>query len=136
MTFESDSVLVRFVEPDGRRSLMLEDDGRVAYAYLLDGNAIVSHVWLYNVGEDPEHVDWQDRSALPHRNPAKYCSPEALPRLRPDSEGSCLWSDTGVTLSIAGLVWARLENGTKPGWSRKARLAGPLAKPLGRLEEH
>ncbi len=132
MTSEPDEVLLRFTEPQGDRSVVLEDDGRVAYAYLLDGDdAVVGDVWLYNVGEDPERVDWRDRSAMPFRNPARFCSPEVLPRLRPDSRVSCHWSDKGVTVSVAGTVWARLEDGSKPGWSRRARLAGPLAKPLG-----
>jgi hypothetical protein len=46
-------------EPGGDRQVVLEDDGRVAYAYLLERDAIVADVWLYNIGEDP--VDWQRR---------------------------------------------------------------------------
>lgn len=130
MTSDADEVLLRFDEPKGRRSLVLEDDGRVAYAYLQDGDSVVGDVWLYNVGQDPESVDWRDRSAMPFQNPAKYCTAEVLPRLRPDSDISCRWSDQGVTVSVAGLVWARLEKGARPGWSRRAQIAGPLAKPL------
>jgi hypothetical protein len=131
MNADVDEVLVRFAEPDGQRSVVLDDDGRVAYAYLYDGDSMVGDVWLYNVAEDPETVDWRDRSAMPFCNPAKYCTREVLPRLRPDSAVSCVWSDTGVTVLVAGSPWARLESGSKPGWSRKARIAGPLAKPLG-----
>lgn len=123
-------VLLRFDEPDGNRSVVLEDDGRVAYAYLLEGDSVAGDVWLYNVGEDPDAVDWRDRSAMPFRNPARYCTGETLPRLRADSEIDCSWSDQGVTVSIDGSVWARLKKGSKPGWSRAARLDGPLARPL------
>jgi hypothetical protein len=130
MTSELNEVLLRVVAPDGQRILVLEDNGRVAYAYLLDGDLIIGDVWLYNVDEDPEGVDWQDRSAMPFCNPAKYCSAEALPRLRPDSKVSCVWSAEGVTVFIAGIAWARLERGRRPGWSRKARFTGPLAMPL------
>jgi hypothetical protein len=126
----TNEVTLRCTEPNGHRSVVLEDDGRVAYAYLFHGDAIVGDVWLYNVGTDPENVNWRDRSAMPFCNPAKYCSDEVLPRLRQDSKIECAWSDEGVTILVAELPWARLENGSKPGWSRKARLPGPLAKPL------
>lgn len=131
MTSEFDEVLLSFDDPEGHRSVVLEDDGTVAYAYLLDGGAVVGDVWLYNVGEDPININWQNQSsAIPFCNPKKYCTAEVLPRLQPDSEVACAWFANGVRISIMGLLWAQLEPGSKPGWSRKARIAGPLAKPL------
>ena len=47
----SNELVLRYDEPDGGRSVVLEDDGRVAYAYLLEKDTIVSDVWLYNVAE-------------------------------------------------------------------------------------
>lgn len=130
MTEEEDDVLLRFDEPGGNRSVVLEDDGRVAYAYLLADESLVGDVWLYNVAEPPDEVDWRDQSAMPFLNPARFCRQEVVGRLRTDSAVACDWSDAGVVVTVDGLPWARLEYGSRPGWSRNAKMAGPLAKPL------
>lgn len=127
-------VLLRFAELGGSRSVLLEDDGRVPYAYLLEGDRIVGDVWLYNVGEDPVNADWDDRTKMLFRIPAEYCTAEASPRLTPDSAIVCHWSEAGVSISLGGIRWAVLKAGSKPGWSRKARIVGPLAKPLARRD--
>jgi len=72
-----DELLLRLDSPDGRLSVMLEDDGRVAYAYLLQDGKVVGDVWLYNVVETPERVDWKDRSQMPFLNPKRFCSTAA-----------------------------------------------------------
>lgn len=129
----TEDVLLRFDDKLGHRSVVLEDDGRVAYAYLLNGDSeIVGDAWLYNVGDDPEEVSWQDRSSMPFQNPAKYCVADRPPRLRPDSRIACTWTEQGVTVSVEGIEWVRLEVGCRPGWSLLARIPGPLAKPLRR----
>ncbi|MBN4055074.1 hypothetical protein JYT15_01045 [Acidimicrobium ferrooxidans] len=122
--------MVRIDESAGPRCVVLEDDGRVAYAYLLDNESIVGDVWLYNVVEDPEAVDWQDQSAMPFLNPAQYSTSEVLDRIRDDSDVCCFWAAQGVAVTVGGVLWAHLESGSKPGWSRKAKVSGPLAKPL------
>ncbi len=73
---EMAEVLIRFDEPGGTRSVLLEDDGSVAYAYLLEGDMITGDVWLYNVGEAPETVNWRDRcpfAILPSFAAQKNC---------------------------------------------------------------
>ena len=115
--------------PDGRR-LVLEDDGRVAYAYLLEHGEIVGDVWLYNVGPDPEEVNWQERADAPLRNPARYCTAQVLPRIDQRRSITCVWSEQGVSLHVDGFRWAYLRKGSKPGWSIKARTSGPLARPF------
>jgi hypothetical protein len=109
---------------------VLEDDGRVAYAYLLENEEIVGDVWLYNVHEAPEAIDWNDRSAMPFANPTRYCAEERLPRITERSAVSCAWSKLGVDVAVDGIDVAHLECGSKPGWSKLAAEAGPLAKPL------
>jgi hypothetical protein len=123
-------ILLRFDEPGGIRSVVLEDDGRVAYGYLLEGDIMVCDVWLYNVGQDPVTVDWRDKSAMPFQNPAKYCGGEVQGRLEADSRVDCSWSENGVTILLNGMAFAYMEKGSKPGWSRAARVDGPLARCL------
>jgi hypothetical protein len=126
----SDEVLLRFDDSGTGRAVVLEDDGRVAYAYLLDREDVVSDVWLYNVSATPKVVNWDDLSQAPFLNPQQFCKPETAPRLDKHSTIECVWSDDGVEVTINGTMMARLEAGTKPGWSRLASCPGPLARPL------
>jgi hypothetical protein len=121
---------LRFDEPGTARAVVLDDDGRVAYAYLLKDEEVVGDVWLYNVDEAPETPPWKDPSQMPFLNPKSYCRLESVPRLQADSEVHCRWYKQGVEVSIDGIIVARLEEGAKPGWSRMAARPGPLAKPL------
>ena len=126
----SNDVLLRFDEPTTTRAVVLEDDGRVAYAYLLDHEEVVGDVWLYNVAEPPDLVDWNDASQMPFLNPKSFCKAESGFRLTQQSAVECAWFPKGVMVSINGVLIARLEVGAKPGWSRLATRSGPLAKPL------
>ena len=126
----SDEVLQRFDEAGTGRAVVLEDDGRVAYAYLLDHEKVVCDVWLYNVAAAPNAVDWNDESQMPFLNPQKFCKVEVVPRLAQQSSVECVWCEEGVEVIIDGVLMARLEPGAKPGWSRLALRPGPLAKPL------
>jgi hypothetical protein len=123
-------ILIRFDESGGRRAVILEDDGRVAYAYLLEDEEIVGDVWLYNVEQTPDTVNWKDRAAMPFLNPRPFCRDADVPRIGQSVPVHCQWSETGVEVSIDGVLLARLERGAKPGWSKLAIQPGPLAKPL------
>lgn len=123
-------VILRFDAPDRERSVVLEDNGRAAYAYLLSRGGVVSSVWLYNVVEAPVLADWSSNARFPLLNPRAYCNLTVSTRVRSTSRVGCVWSASGVAISIDGLLWARLKQGVVPGWSRGASVAGPLAKPL------
>ncbi|MDI1432822.1 hypothetical protein [Polyangium sorediatum] len=127
---KSNEVLLRFDHPDGSLAVVLDDDNRVAYAYLLEDEEVVGDVWLYNVMEAPDTVNWEDSSPMPFLNPRDYCKSEKVRRLTPQSAVQCAWFDAGVEVSIDGIRWARIERGSKPGWSRLAAQPGPLAIPL------
>jgi hypothetical protein len=127
---KSSEVLLRFDHSETGIAVVLEDDDRVAYAYLLEGDRVVGDVWLYNVLEPPETTNWEDTSAMPFLNPRDLCQPEKPQRLTSNSRIQCVWFDTGVEVSVDGVLWARLERGSKPGWSRLAARPGPLAIPL------
>src|SRR5262245_3824854 len=62
------SLMLDFGAPDGRYIVTVEDDGKVAYAYLKDGKTIVGDVWLYNRCPTPEAPEWRDRSKIPFAN--------------------------------------------------------------------
>ncbi|MEQ1572432.1 MAG: hypothetical protein ABMA25_26900 [Ilumatobacteraceae bacterium] len=123
--------MIRDVQsPDGRWSIVVEDDDRVAYAYLLDGQRIVGDVWLYNVDLAPEDTDWKRQARRPFLQPRPFCLEVPFARLGEDSDVRARWTGDAVVVEIDGVVWARLASGSKPGWSRLAARAGPLAKPL------
>jgi len=127
---KSSEALLRFEHPQGGLAVVLDDDDRVAYAYLIEDDQIVGDVWLYNVLEPPETVNWEDTSAMPFLNPRDLCKSEKARRLTSQSSVQCAWFDTGVEVRVDGVLWARLERGSKPGWSRLAARPGPLAIPL------
>ncbi|MEJ7735560.1 MAG: hypothetical protein WKG00_41035 [Polyangiaceae bacterium] len=126
-----DSTLLRFLEAGGNRSVVLEDNGRVAYAYLLVRDEPVADVWLYNVHEAPNAMG--SGEDYPFLNPRAFCRDEAPHRFGQRSNVRCHWDAQGVTVSIDGVVMARLERDARPGWSRHATQPGPLARPLSEV---
>lgn len=120
---------------DDPYAVVLEDDGRVAYAYLLKDERVVSDVWLYNVELDPEETDWEDRDAMPFLNPREYCRrPRTTYRLDDDADIRCEFVKVNrrreANVYVRGVHVARLRVGAKPGWSANAKCEGPLANPL------
>ena len=125
----------KFLDENSGFSVMFEDDGRVAYAYILDpdGN-IVGDVWLYNRCAAPAEPEWHDKSQLPFANPASFVRGEA--RIKPVSnvcDVSVQWKlmDDGqprANILIRNHLAGVLSNGSKPGWSTQASRNGPLAK--------
>lgn len=120
---------LEFEDPDGSHRLVVEDDGSVCYAYLLDGDAIVGDVWLYNVGDSPKEVDWSDRSLMPFQNPARYCRIEESHSFD-RSRMRCAWNGGVAHVFIGDLLWAKVGKGDKPGRSILAAAPSPVACPL------
>jgi hypothetical protein len=115
-------------------SVVVEDDGRVAYAYLRDGESIVSDVWLYNRIDTPEEPEWKDRKKAPFANPIGYVvGDNDIGPIRSTTDVKVSWcgkKDIEVVIRIHGIRWAVLRQGVKPGWCRLAAKSGPLARPL------
>lgn len=111
-------------------SVVIEEDSRVAYAYLLDAGTIVSDVWLYNIGDAPTQVDWQDRAQMPFPNPSRFCRDVPYSRLSSQSDVKCVMHSSQVDVIVDGELFARLKPGARPGWSKLASRRGPLALPL------
>ncbi len=116
--------------PDERYSVVIEDDGRVAYAYLRCGEEIVADVWLYNRCAAPQEPEWKDRSRLPFANPVGFSKENEIGPIRSDADVNVQWDDGTARVYLHGRLWAILRRGEKPGCCLLATKSGPLAKPL------
>ncbi|WP_341487097.1 hypothetical protein [Pararhizobium sp. A13] len=131
-----DDVWVQLLDESTGFSVIIEDDGHKAYAYLMDAaKVIVSDVWLYNRGPAPKTTDWGDPSKLPFSNPAEYVSDIIFEPISSACEVSIHWKQRAnppieAHLSVRGQLFAILRQGIAPGWSRLAVKDGPLAKVL------
>ncbi|MGJ4906677.1 hypothetical protein ACQR10_09260 [Bradyrhizobium sp. HKCCYLRH2060] len=122
-----------FVSPDGSATIVVEDDGRVAYAYWLDASGSISgDVWLYNRCPAPQQPEWHDREAAPYANPAAFV--DQASEFSPPSAASSIsvnWdllgSETAACVCVSEVLLAKLTKASKPGWSRLAAKDGPLA---------
>lgn len=124
----------KFLNESTGYSVMFYDDGRVAYAYLLDPcERIVGDVWLYNRCESPLQPEWENKdNKMPFANPASYSKDHtSFSVVSNASEVSVGWDDGKViraSIFIRGNLSAILSSESKPGWSVMAKRNGPLAK--------
>jgi hypothetical protein len=125
---------VQSLSTDGENIAVIEDDGRVAYAYLYDlDEKICADVWLYNRVPAPQRPEWPDREAAPYANPAAFVDPAAELRLPISADDiSVEWRKAeGIFeawIFIHQRPVAKLVAGAKPGWSALVARDGPLAK--------
>jgi len=126
--------VAQFVSTDGRWAVVVEDDDRVGYAYLLNADDQISgDVWLYNRCAAPQQPEWPDRDKAPFANPASFVG-EGLPlpssaddmSVEWDAQASICTARIFIQRKLAGVVM----DGAKPGWAALARKDGPLAKVL------
>lgn len=113
-------------------SIIVEDDLRVSYAYLLHNEDIVSDVWLFNILPAPDYVDWKDISQMPFLNPITYLEEnQEITRIGDESEITISWpenSQAGIyEITVKGLKLAALKYRCFPGWSSAVKKDGPLA---------
>jgi hypothetical protein len=127
--------LVRFDRQDLGYSVVVEDDDRVAYAYLLRGKDIIGDVWLYNRFNTPEFPEWREKKEPPFLNSAEYTQDDSFRPIHGEEEVAISWVSSHcalnrVEISVRGRLVAALEPGSKPGWCCNARKNGPLARVL------
>jgi len=122
-----------FCEFDLHYSLKIEDDGRVAYAYLYEDEDVVGDVWLYNQQQPPQTSFWLPED-MPFLNPKEYLSKDAtIKPIAHESEVRCEWTESKddglieVGIYIRDKFIAAVAVGTKPGWSVLVAKDGPLA---------
>jgi len=121
-------------ELDPNYSLLIEDDGRVAYAYLIEYGDITGDVWLYNHREAMKQVDWNDQQ-MPWLNPPEYLKNNAsITPITNKDQVRCEWNESPndglieVSISLRGRFIAQILSGSKPGWSTLVVKDGPLAQ--------
>ncbi len=122
-----------FTSPCGVFTVVVEDDGKVAYAYLRKVAAIVGDIWLYNRCETPDQSEWKDRSKLPFANCKGYMKDEGRITAPVSLEDVAVeWEYAGeqprAHVFLFGGLIASVKEGEKPGYSRFASRDGPLAK--------
>lgn len=123
-------------DSNSRYSVIIEDNGTVAYAYLMDEERIIGDVWLYNNAETPINAPWKEGKKMPFANPVTYLNMEKQISPLSDEddvhvEWTLLHSDlTEVLINIRSQLVAKLRPGSKPGWSSGVVADGPLAKIL------
>ncbi|HVS70177.1 MAG TPA: hypothetical protein VHQ47_02865 [Phycisphaerae bacterium] len=132
----SDNIIIEYRNTFSSLSVLVEDDGRVAYAYLRDNGNIIGDVWLYNRLTAPQIPEWRLEPAQPpFLNPQEFSvSP---PFSIPINKYRCTvdWRSIEANKEVAdilvdGMLIARLARNAKPGWSVFAVKDGPLAKRL------
>ena len=96
----------RYVGSNSGYVVVVDDDGRVGYAYLInfDGR-ICADVWLYNRCGAPIEPEWNDPSKAPFANPIGYAMSEMLFPLTSLEKGvSIVWSSRGAKIVVDGLT--------------------------------
>lgn len=129
----NEDIVLNFSSPCGRYTLTFEDDGKVGYAYLKEGDKIVGDVWLYNRCETPSKPEWKDRSKAPFANPSGYAAEGGTVRekIEPNAVKVNWEEDTGKLEAYVYIfedLYGILGVGDKPGFARHALKNGPLAK--------
>lgn len=129
------TMLLEYRNDDIGAKVIIDDDGKTCYAYLLINEEIVSDVWLYNVGEPPQNPEWLDQNKMPFTNPAGFASTETFEPISDLSEISLDWNSDSSQLRqldifLRGKKHAVLRPNAKPGWCRLASKGSPVARPL------
>lgn len=129
----------RFDCSDGQHACIIEDNGRVAYAYLLCRDEVVGDLWLYNQASTPSTPEWNDRSKMPFLNAKEYVDVIRMAHpIMSTEEIAIHWIDSAsalaveLSLSLRGQLYGILASGMKPGWTIAASMDGPLAKVLNK----
>jgi hypothetical protein len=125
----------QFICPDRNEySLIIEDDAKVCYAYLMSEEKIVGDVWLYNTATTPASVDWKNKDDMPFLNPSKYVDEnKVISPISNSDQVELRWNMQqneliNVEILLGKRVVAKLAPGSKPGWSVAVSKDGPLAK--------
>jgi len=125
-----------FYDETDKHSLIIDDDGKDSYAYLLDGREIIADVWLYNQAKTPELAIWDSLDEVPFLNTVEYVNENIIIVPLSDPKDILIkWEFKNdeleqVSIFIRDRLSAILKPGSKPGWSISAKKDSRLAKVL------
>lgn len=117
-------------------SVVFEDDGRVAYAYVVRDEKIIADVWVYNRVAAPTEPEWVSPDRAPFANARDFVREDAddLAPASTEADVSLEWRGDGhqrvAIVRLRGRVVAKVGPGMKPGFAVLARRDGPLARVL------
>ncbi len=120
---------------NNKYSIIIEDDDRVGYAYLLHDKNIIGDVWLYNRATTPVSSNW-DKNEMPFLNPAPFIKdinfeiPKSIEEFDFEWMGNEKNDLLKVNIYIKKKLTAIIAPGSKPGWSINVKKDGPLAQIL------
>ncbi len=123
--------------PNASYSVVIEDDGKVAYAYLFYQGKIVGDVWLYNQSSTPLTTDWNRKKNMPFLNSSEFLKNSEefeLIATCQELKINCIFFEnstlTAVEIFIRDRLIAILKPNEKPGWYTLVKKDGPLAKVI------
>jgi hypothetical protein len=125
-----------FYNETDKHSLIIDDDGKVSYAYLLDGEKIIADVWLYNQAKTPDLTIGESLDEIPFLNTVEYVNENIIISPLSDPRDIFIkWEFKNdnleqVSIFIRDQLSAILKPGSKPGWSICAKKDSRLAKVL------
>jgi hypothetical protein len=127
-----DGIFVQITSQDQLYCIIIEDDGDVGYAYLLNAERkIVSDVWLYNRAPTPEGHDWEtDPDNAPFLNSERFLRVGDFLLPHDADDFSVQWNGVEALVFVRNQLIAMLADGAKPGWSSRVSHDGPLARVL------
>ena len=116
-------------------SVLFEDDGYVAYAYILNElDEIVGDVWLYNSQLTPKNPEWHNpEKQMPFANSFEFVEDIRFEPVTNIKDVSVKWINENkvkVYVYIRNELFAVLTKGSKPGKSLLTKKNGPLSKVL------
>jgi hypothetical protein len=136
---DSDGIFLETKDPLTEYYAVFEDNGKVAYAYLIKNKQVVGDVWLYNHGSPKLEIEWKDPSKMPFSNPLGFALETNFSPITNIEEVEFSWihdSDGNfleVKIKLFGEEYGKLKEGSKPGWSKLAIKDGPLAKAMDKI---
>jgi hypothetical protein len=121
-----------FSEENSIYSIIVEDDGLVAYCYLIYKDEIIGDVWFYNQADPPLIADWSNKDGMPYLNPQEFVELKIEP-IRSTDDLDVHWHYYDDQLNRVEIFLRKqlavvLKPNSKPGWSTFVNKDNPIAK--------